>query len=183
MLLLSQYSRPIACCLLSLTCAVNQLPRSSTFYYVTSPFLCDRPDSAPFFYGCMEMTSSPPIYTLGIESSANKLGIALLTSTGAILSNRRKTYITPPGTGFLPKETAQHHAQHCVQLTIDVLREARKNEQLENVQQVVERIGGIAFTKGPGMGGPLQIGAILARTLCIMWKKQIIPVNHCVGRK
>lgn len=28
-----------------------------------------------------------------------------------ILSNPRKTYITPPGTGFLPRETAWHHQQ------------------------------------------------------------------------
>lgn len=28
-----------------------------------------------------------------------------------ILSNPRKTYLTPPGTGFLPRETAWHHQQ------------------------------------------------------------------------
>ncbi|CAN0442843.1 unnamed protein product, partial [Hapterophycus canaliculatus] len=28
-----------------------------------------------------------------------------------ILSNPRKTYLTPAGTGFLPRETAYHHQQ------------------------------------------------------------------------
>lgn len=31
------------------------------------------------------------------------------------------------------------------------------------------------------MGAPLQVGAIVARTLSLTWKKPIIPVNHCVG--
>lgn len=46
---------------------------------------------------------------LGIEGSANKIGIGILKSNGEILSNPRKTFITPPGTGFLPKETGEHH--------------------------------------------------------------------------
>lgn len=46
---------------------------------------------------------------LGIEGSANKIGIGIVDQDGKILSNPRKTYITPPGTGFVPKETADHH--------------------------------------------------------------------------
>ena len=46
---------------------------------------------------------------LGIEGSANKIGVGIVTHDGKVLSNPRETYITPPGTGFLPKETAEHH--------------------------------------------------------------------------
>ena len=47
-----------------------------------------------------------PFYTLGIEGSANKIGIGIISHpSNEILSNPRKTFITPPGTGFLPKET------------------------------------------------------------------------------
>jgi len=53
------------------------------------------------------------IYALGIEGSANKVGVGLVKySEGVgyeILSNPRKTYISPPGQGFLPRETAWHH--------------------------------------------------------------------------
>nr|CAD2151610.1 unnamed protein product [Meloidogyne enterolobii] len=31
------------------------------------------------------------------------------------------------------------------------------------------------------MGAPLQVGAVVARTLAQLWKKPVIPVNHCVG--
>jgi N6-L-threonylcarbamoyladenine synthase len=47
---------------------------------------------------------------MGIEGSANKVGIGRLFNKsgivdveGKILSNPRKTFITPPGTGFLPR--------------------------------------------------------------------------------
>jgi N6-L-threonylcarbamoyladenine synthase len=45
-------------------------------------------------------------YVLGIEGSANKIGIGIVDLEGKILSNPRETFITPPGTGFLPRETA-----------------------------------------------------------------------------
>ena len=37
------------------------------------------------------------IYALGIEGSANKIGVGIVDSDGNILANPRKTYITPPG--------------------------------------------------------------------------------------
>ncbi len=47
---------------------------------------------------------------MGIEGSANKVGIGIflidsgiVDSEGNIVSNPRKTFITPPGTGFLPR--------------------------------------------------------------------------------
>lgn len=82
---------------------------------------------------------------LGIEGSANKVGVGIVRDDGTILANPRKTcvgvgggrpgmermpsdlptkpltltfsfshtqhtsFITPPGTGFLPRETALHH--------------------------------------------------------------------------
>jgi N6-L-threonylcarbamoyladenine synthase len=39
----------------------------------------------------------------------------------------------------------------------------------------------IAYTKGPGMGPPLNIGAIVARTLSLMYKIPLVGVNHCIA--
>ena len=50
-----------------------------------------------------------------------------------------------------------------------------------SIQEPKEEIDAIAYTKGPGMGAPLQVGAIVARTLAQLWDKKIIPVNHCIG--
>lgn len=81
---------------------------------------------------------------LGIEGSANKIGIGIVAVDGTILSNVRKTYITPIGTGFLPKETAQHHQQHI----LDLIKRAIQEAAIDIERDLI----GIAYTKGPGMG-------------------------------
>ncbi|CAM9187579.1 unnamed protein product [Ascophyllum nodosum] len=128
--------------------------------------------------------SNDTIIALGIEGSANKVGVGLLRYTPPkdsadadegrydILSNPRKTYLTPPGTGFLPRETAWHHQQHVVALVRQVLLDASVKPKDVNV---------ICYTKGPGMGGPLRSCAVCARTLAQLWGCDLVAVNHCVG--
>ncbi|XP_060802553.1 tRNA N6-adenosine threonylcarbamoyltransferase [Amyelois transitella] len=111
------------------------------------------------------------VIALGIEGSANKLGVGIVKD-GEILANCRRTYITPPGEGFLPRETAEHHQENIHA----VLQEAMKESGL-----TPQEIDVICYTKGPGMGAPLMVGAIVARTLAKLWKKPILGVNHCIG--
>ena len=59
------------------------------------------------------------VVVIGFEGSANKLGIGVVKD-GVVLSNVRHTYITPPGEGFRPRDTAIHHQQHI----LGVLKEA-----------------------------------------------------------
>ena len=118
---------------------------------------------------------------LGIEGSANKIGVGVLqydpnTDTYETLSNPRKTYISPAGMGFLPRETAWHHQNHVVALVRAALTEAYPDEPRPQ-----RHLSGIAFTKGPGMGGPLRSCAVAARTLSLMWDVPLVGVNHCVG--
>ncbi|KAB2039536.1 hypothetical protein E1A91_D02G017000v1 [Gossypium mustelinum] len=109
---------------------------------------------------------------IGFEGSANKIGIGVVTLDGTILSNPRHTYITPPGQGFLPRETAQHHLQHVLPLVKSALKTA---------EITPDEIDCICYTKGPGMGAPLQVSAIVVRVLSLLWKKPIVAVNHCVA--
>ncbi len=37
------------------------------------------------------------------------------------------------------------------------------------------------YTKGPGMAGPLSVGAMVCRTLALLYNKPILGVNHCIG--
>jgi N6-L-threonylcarbamoyladenine synthase len=118
---------------------------------------------------------------LGIEGSANKVGVGVLqykpaTREYEILSNPRKTFVAPTGHGFLPKETAWHHQAHVVALVRAALREAFPDEETPE-----KRLSAICFTKGPGMGGPLQSCATAARTLSLLWNIPLVGVNHCVG--
>ncbi|XP_046842075.1 probable tRNA N6-adenosine threonylcarbamoyltransferase [Xenia sp. Carnegie-2017] len=108
---------------------------------------------------------------IGFEGSANKIGIGIIED-GKVLSNVRKTYITPPGQGFLPGQTAKHHQQYI----LDILDKA-----LEEAKIKPEDIDCLCYTKGPGMAAPLVSVAVVVRTLAQIWKKPIVAVNHCIG--
>jgi len=139
--------------------------------------------------------------SIGLEGSANKLGVGVILhpapqSTSPhdsahsddevshtaskrphrqpvqILSNLRHTYNSPPGTGFLPKDTAAHHRRWVVRLVKQAIKQA-------NI--TIEDIDCICFTQGPGMGAPLSSVAIAARMLSQLWSKPLVGVNHCVG--
>jgi N6-L-threonylcarbamoyladenine synthase len=112
------------------------------------------------------------IIALGIEGSANKIGVGIVTSEGEILSNPRKTYITPPGQGFVPKPTAEHHRNQV----LEILKEA-----LDLAKISLKEVDVFCYTKGPGMAQPLSVGALVIRTLGLLYKKPIVGVNHCVG--
>lgn len=113
---------------------------------------------------------------LGLEGSANKLGAGVIKhspdGSTAVLSNVRHTYITPPGQGFLPRDTAQHHRDWA----LTVIRDAVKKAGIS-----FKDLDCICFTKGPGMGAPLQSVALVARTLSLLYNKPLVGVNHCVG--
>lgn len=120
---------------------------------------------------------------LGLEGSANKLGVGLIRHPPAtptnphpaaeILANIRHTFVSPPGEGFLPKDTARHHRTWVVKLVKQAMKEAKVR---------IEDVDCICYTKGPGMGAPLQSVALAARMLALMWEKELVGVNHCVGR-
>ena len=115
---------------------------------------------------------------LGLEGSANKLGVGVILhppndGPAQILSNIRHTFVSPPGEGFLPKDTAKHHRSWAVKLVKQAMREAKVT---------IDDVDCICYTKGPGMGAPLQSVALVARMLSLLWKKELVGVNHCIGR-
>lgn len=121
---------------------------------------------------------SKPLLALGCEGSANKLGIGVIshdatTNKTTILSNERSTFNSPPGTGFLPKDTAKHHRANFVRVALRALSAAGITSPKE--------LSCICYTRGPGMGAPLTSTAIGARTLSLLWDLPLVGVNHCVG--
>jgi len=110
---------------------------------------------------------------IGLEGSANKLGIGIIRD-GIVLSNPRHTFITPPGEGFQPRETAEHHRQYI----LDILKKALDEAGIKDPSKELDVV---CYTKGPGMGAPLVAVAVVARTIAQLWRKPIIGVNHCIG--
>lgn len=60
------------------------------------------------------------MYVLGLEGSANKLGVAIMDNN-TILSNLRTTYDAPIGHGFLPRDVNKHHQQNIVVIQFIIL--------------------------------------------------------------
>ncbi|AFZ81149.1 glycoprotein endopeptidase, putative [Theileria equi strain WA] len=111
-------------------------------------------------------------YTIGIEGSANKLGIGIIRGDGVILSNLRRTYSAPDGEGFLPRHIAKHHRDNVASLV---------NEALNSAGIELSQISLICYTKGPGLGSGLHVGALTAKTLHFLTGAPIVGVNHCVA--
>lgn len=118
---------------------------------------------------------------LGLEGSANKLAVGIIrhpigapspTNRGTVLSNIRDTYISPPGEGFLPRDTARHHRNWITRLIKRAMNEAKVSSA---------DLDCICFTKGPGMGAPLHTVSLVARAISVMWDVPLVGVNHCIG--
>uniref|UniRef100_A0A7E5A235 N(6)-L-threonylcarbamoyladenine synthase n=1 Tax=Panagrellus redivivus TaxID=6233 RepID=A0A7E5A235_PANRE len=109
---------------------------------------------------------------LGIESSANKVGVGIVTDD-ELIANTRATFHGAPGEGFRPTEVARHHQKILPELIEAALNQAGISESSD--------VTAIAYTRGPGMGAPLQAGAVAAQTLALSFGVPLVPVNHCVA--
>ena len=108
---------------------------------------------------------------LGIESTAHTLGFGIVSTTGKILANVNYVYKPKEG-GIHPRKAAQHHSMHAARGVMEALRRAGISP---------ERIDGVAFSAGPGMGPCLRVGATLARALALKLNKPLLAVNHGVA--
>ncbi len=108
---------------------------------------------------------------LGIESTADNLGVGIATSKGEILANVVSVHIPETG-GIHPREAARHHSA----VMGEVIAEA-----LEKASISAREIDVVAFSQGPGMGPCLRTGATAARAIACRLGVPLIGVNHCVA--
>jgi N6-L-threonylcarbamoyladenine synthase/protein kinase Bud32 len=110
-------------------------------------------------------------YCLGIESTADDFGAAVVSFDGKVISNANDAY-TPKEGGIHPREAARHHAEAAEK----VLAEA-----FETAAVKPRDISLVAFAQGPGLGPCLRTGATAARALASYLDVPLVGVNHCVG--
>jgi len=110
-------------------------------------------------------------YCLGIESTADDFGVAILSFDGKVLSNVNSAYVPEKG-GIHPREAARHHAE----VAGKVLAEAFERAGIKP-----RDISLVAFSQGPGLGPCLRTGATAARALASYLKVPLVGVNHCVA--
>ncbi len=110
---------------------------------------------------------------LAIESSCDETSVAI-TKDGELLSNVINTQIEVHQKygGVMPEIASR---LHCENIAL-VLKEA-----VEKANIKLEDVDAFAITRGPGLIGALHVGMQCAKTLAMLYKKQLIPVHHLAG--
>ncbi len=111
---------------------------------------------------------------LAIESSAHTLGMSVARQSGGkieILSNCSAKYPSLKE-GYIPRKLAEFHAKNTRALLEETVSKAGiKFSDLDFV----------AYTRGPGMGHCLSVGADIARALGSALSVPAIGVNHALA--
>lgn len=115
---------------------------------------------------------------LGIETSCDETSASLVKKGASgnleIINNTVATSLDLHATtgGIIPENAAREQLKYMlpvIQKTIKPLHDPKT------------QIDAIAVTVGPGLIGSLLVGVETAKTLSLIWKKPIIPVNHLFG--
>jgi N6-L-threonylcarbamoyladenine synthase len=113
-------------------------------------------------------------YILGIESSCDETGAAVVRSGEEILSNVVASQIAThqPYGGVVPELASREHLRAIVPVVRQALAEAGRSYQ---------SVDAIAVTQGPGLAGALLVGISFAKALAFGLEKPLIAVNHLEG--
>src|SRR5271167_1798183 len=116
----------------------------------------------------------PDATILGIESSCDETGAAVVRSGQQILSNVVASQIAThqPYGGVVPELASREHLRAMVPVVRQALAEAG---------QTYRSIDAIAVTQGPGLIGALLVGISYAKALAFALDKPLIAVNHLEG--
>lgn len=126
----------------------------------------------------VSIANKPPV-VLGVESSCDETGVALVTldvATGAprLLGQALHTQVAMHAAygGVVPELASRDHIRRVVPLLRQALAEA--NVPLTDVDA-------IAYTAGPGLAGALLVGSAFAEALAFALEKPVLPVHHLEG--
>ncbi|TWG36754.1 O-sialoglycoprotein endopeptidase [Acidovorax delafieldii] len=115
---------------------------------------------------------------LGIESSCDETGVALVRSTGnavpTLLAHALHSQIEMHQAygGVVPELASRDHIRRVLPLATQVLTES--GQSLADVDVV-------AYTRGPGLAGALLVGAGVACALGAALNKPVLGVHHLEG--
>src|SRR3982750_2227893 len=116
----------------------------------------------------------PDAIVLGIETSCDETGAAVVRAGEHVLSNVVASQIAThqPYGGVVPELASREHLRAIV----PVIRQA-----LADAAKTYESIDALAVTQGPGLAGALLVGISYAKALAFALEKPLIAVNHLEG--
>lgn len=114
------------------------------------------------------------MYTVGIESSCDETGVAIVDSHGKVLSDvvQSQIEVHAPYGGVVPELASRDHLTNIRPVFEQALRDAALG---------LDRIDGIAVTCRPGLSGALLVGLQFAKGLAWATQKPLVGVDHLVG--
>ncbi|HCL78830.1 MAG TPA: tRNA (adenosine(37)-N6)-threonylcarbamoyltransferase complex transferase subunit TsaD [Synergistaceae bacterium] len=120
--------------------------------------------------------SKDELLTLGMESSCDDTGVALLRGQRTVVAELLASQIGDhaPFGGVIPEYAARKHLEAFLPLVESLFGEA-------GIHAPGEQIGLIAVTAGPGLIGSLAVGVTAAQALALAWNKPIVGVHHLEG--
>ncbi|MEY2781713.1 MAG: tRNA ((37)-N6)-threonylcarbamoyltransferase complex transferase subunit TsaD [Pseudomonadota bacterium] len=133
-----------------------------------------------------------PMQVLGIESSCDETGVALVAyeATSSDFSESAKPLQSPQIPrllghalhsqvamhrdygGVVPELASRDHIQRVIPLVRSVLDQSKAK---------LESIDVVAYTRGPGLAGALLVGASLAQGLALALNRPVLGVHHLEG--
>lgn len=107
---------------------------------------------------------------LGIESTAHTFGVGIVDNE-KVLSNVKSSYRPLKG-GIHPREASDFLAKEAPAVIKKAIKEA--GVKLSDINL-------IAFSRAPGIGHCLRVGAVAARTIAQELRVPLVGVNHCIA--
>lgn len=115
---------------------------------------------------------------LGIESSCDETGVALVDASGAgvprLLAHALHSQIAMHQAygGVVPELASRDHIRRVLPLIDEVAHRA---------QRTLAQVDVVAYTRGPGLAGALLVGAGVACALAAALGKPVVGVHHLEG--
>ena len=109
--------------------------------------------------------------TLGIETSCDETGIALYADDAGLIAHRLHSQVATHARygGVVPELASRDHIRRVLPLIRECLTETGLT---------VAEVGGVAYTRGPGLAGALLVGAAVAESLGWALDCPVLGVHH-----
>jgi N6-L-threonylcarbamoyladenine synthase len=113
------------------------------------------------------------VVVLGLESSCDDSAAAVLRD-GRLVSSvvSSQDAVHGPYGGVVPELASRHHVRNMLAVV---------NAALERAEVGLERLDGIAVTRGPGLIGSLLVGLSVAKGIALRRGLPLVGVNHLEG--
>jgi len=120
---------------------------------------------------------------LGIESTCDETGATVVENGRKVLSNIVSSSVKLHNKykGVVPEIAAREQVRVIIPVVNEALAKAFGSIRSNNSYKFGCHIDAIAVSYGPGLIGSLLVGVETAKTLALIWKKPLIPVNHLIG--